>query len=84
MRIIFSITLLIIILSAPAWVYLPLIFLGIVLFPMYLEAIVLGVVIDMAYGGTQSIFFTKFAFGIGIALLVYLFAPIRSYLRFSN
>ena len=74
MRPSFSIVALILILSTPYWLYLPFIFVGIVVFPLYVEAIVLGAVVDTVYGG--------FSLGITSTLLVLIALPLRKHFRF--
>ncbi|MBX4199082.1 hypothetical protein KW800_02285 [Candidatus Parcubacteria bacterium] len=85
MRIAFTIVTLIFILIAPYWLYLPLIVVGVILFPLYLESVGLGLAVDVLYGGAghgDILFGMPFAF---LAAVLTLFAvPLREHLRFQS
>ncbi len=49
------------ILFLPYWVYLPLLFLGMVLSPFYWEALVFAFLIDILYGEGHSLFLSPMA-----------------------
>ena len=70
------------ILVFPYWVYVPLLFLGIFIFPFFWEAILLGFLIDILFGnGVEGItsFVSPFAFTALISLVILL--PVRKRLR---
>lgn len=66
----------------PYFVYLPAILFGIIFFPLYLEAIILGLFIDVIYGRPDAVLL-GFPFGILSAILVLFAVPLREYLRFN-
>lgn len=82
MRIFFLIISLVLFFSAPYWAYIPFMLVGIILFPLYLEAVVFGLLIDTAYGGHVN-FLLGLPFGIAAAVLVLLAVPLRESLRFN-
>jgi hypothetical protein len=67
---------------APYWVYLPAILLCIIYFPLYIEAIFLGLLIDVVYG-RPDVGLLGFPFGIIAATLIFLAVPLREHLRFN-
>ena len=70
------------IVAAPYWVYLPAIILGIIFFPLYIEAIFFGLLVDVVYGRPDA-GLLGFPFGIIAAVLVFLAVPLREHLRFN-
>lgn len=82
MRLAFSIIAIAFIFVTPYYIYLPFIFVGIILFPLYVEAIALSLLVDILYGKTGSSFLI-FPFGVISALLVLFAAPLRENLRFN-
>lgn len=85
MRITFSIIAFILFLTLPYWVYAPFILIGVVIFPLYVEAIIFGLLIDTIYGGAgygQILF--GLPFSIGASLSVFLAVPLRESLRFNT
>ncbi|MBX4195450.1 hypothetical protein KW796_00635 [Candidatus Parcubacteria bacterium] len=84
MRVGFTIIALILTLALPYWVYLPFIFAGVIVFPLYIEAVFLALLIDTLYGGGEyGKMLFGFPFGIVAALLVIFAAPLREHLRFN-
>lgn len=83
MRIGFTLFALVTIFFLPYWIYLPVLALGIILFPLYLEVIVLSLLVDTIYGSPGAPLF-GYPFGIISALLVLFAAPLREHLRFNN
>lgn len=83
MRILYSILMTLLIVFTPYWFYLPVMFLGIVIFPMFVEAIVFGVIVDFAYGTPMQGSFLGFTYGVTSALLVLLAVPLRRHLRLN-
>lgn len=66
----------------PYWVYVPLIFLAAIVFPLFWEGIILGFLIDALYGRIGlnfSAIFYSYSFWIMILLLLLL--PLRRVLR---
>ncbi len=84
MRALFTLVVFLALIATPYWVYLPLVLIGVVLFPFYLEAILFGLIVDIVYGGgTNGGALLGFPFGIVAAVLVLFSAPLREYLRFN-
>ncbi len=83
MRILVLIISLSLILIGPYWLYLPAIIIGIIFFPLYLEAIPLALLVDVLYGQVGSGLAWGFPFGMIAALAVFLASPLREYLRFN-
>ncbi len=82
MRTVTTIILGLAIVFAPAWLYLPLLFISIFIHPYYLEGIVAGLVIDTLYGfrGGAPIF--GYVYGSLATVAVIVVTPLRKYLRF--
>jgi hypothetical protein len=76
MRTFFTLGTLLFILIAPFWIYLPLILVGIILFPLYIEALALALLVDMLMG---QVLFTLVS-----ALLVIFAVPLREHVRFNS
>jgi hypothetical protein len=69
---------------APWWLYLPLVFAGVVIFPFYLEAMALALLADMLYGGAgHGAYLLSIPFTALSALSVAFALPLRQYLRFN-
>ncbi len=83
MRIFYSILILLLIIGTPFWFYLPVIFVGIVMFPFFVEAIIFGLLIDFVYGLPSGGMFLGSTYGVAGAILVYLAIPLREHLRFN-
>lgn len=75
MRITYTLGTLFFIFISPYWLYVPLIAIGIVIFPFYLEAIGLALAADIFYG---HLFFTPIA-----AIIIVFAIPLREHLRFN-
>jgi hypothetical protein len=70
------------ILVMPYWIYVPVLFIGIFIFPFFWEAIILGFLIDIAHGsGIEGLpsFVSPFAFSALVSLIILL--PVRKRLR---
>ena len=69
------------VLFLPYWVYLPLIFISMVLFPLFAEAVIFGLLIDVLYGyGVTGVLIAPFGLGTLVVLLIII--PIRERFRF--
>jgi hypothetical protein len=82
-RILYDIFIFFLILHAPFWLYLPALVIGIIIFPLYWEAVPFAAFIDFFYGPHThmgSVF--AYPFGLSAAVLVAIFAPIKERLRF--
>jgi hypothetical protein len=81
-RIVSTIIVLIAISAFPYWIYIPLLFLAIILFPFYWEGIIMAFLIDVLYGGYShaGISFV-YPFAIFASVLVLLALPIRDRIR---
>lgn len=65
----------------PYWVYLPAMFLGMIIFPFYWEAILLAFLIEVLYGpGTVRIFSPIV---LSALVLTALLLPVREKMRFN-
>ncbi|MHB1330813.1 MAG: hypothetical protein ACYCY6_02490 [Minisyncoccota bacterium] len=82
MRIWYSTILLILTITTPSWVYLPMIFIGIMVFSFYIESVFLGLLVDILYGGAIDSVLLGFPFGSIGALLTLIAIPLRRHLRF--
>lgn len=82
MRIAFSLILVLSIITLPAWVYIPLGVVGVVLFPLYIEAIIFGALVDTLYGVSGG-FVSGFLFAWLSGGLVFFAQPLREQLRFN-
>lgn len=84
-RRIFSVCLFVAFLALPYWVYIPLVIIGIIWFPFYIEAVVAGFLIDVLYGGMHELFFGfPFIFALFAAVLVGVALPLRDQIRLSD
>lgn len=75
-RIFGSISVLVAILVLPFWIYIPILFVAILVFPFFWEGILFALLIDVIYGGG-----VKTALSALILLIILL--PIRENLRFN-
>lgn len=77
-----SLVILLSILLLPYWIYVPVLFIGIIFFPFFWEGILLALLIDFIHGN-ETLSLTSFVFSFGfyalIALIILL--PIRERLR---
>jgi len=80
-RIIGALILLLAILFLPYWVYIPLLFIATVLFPLYWEAVLFGFLIDVLYGQGHSWLLSPTALAALVILIVLL--PLRERLRWQ-
>jgi hypothetical protein len=72
----------VLILAFPAWVYIPIVTLGIGIFDFYWEGIILAFFIDVLYGTRVHMGISLFfPFALGAAALVLLLLPIKQRLR---
>ena len=71
-----SIVVLFSILVLPYWVYLPILLIGIIIFPFFWEGILLALLVDTVYGsGVET--------ALVALILLIIFLPIRERLRFQ-
>ena len=77
--------LLVLILTTPYFIYLPILFFVIIFIPLYWEGILLGFLIDALYG-TYPHLGVSFYFPVGIVatLLVIILLPLRERIRLYN
>lgn len=81
-RVLTTISISVLIMAAPYWLYLPAIAVGIVLFPYYLEGVVLALVVDALYGDFGAkVFILDFPLAIAAAVLVSIAPLIHERLR---
>lgn len=82
-RIFASAFVLVSILFLPYWIYLPLVFIVVIVFPIYWEGILLALLIDVlhkgAFNGIGDIFYS---FGFYTLLAIIVFIPLRERLRY--
>ena len=72
-------------LYAPYWLYLPVIFLGIMIFPIFWEGILFSLLVDYFYGPhTHSGSLFAFPFGITASLLILALIPLKERMRSST
>ena len=81
MRITAVCLLVLLIIFAPFWLYLPALFLSIVYFDYFVEGIVLALVIDVVYGPAGHSILFGFPFAIISAVLVLISIIVRERLR---
>ena len=81
MRPIVNIIILVLLFSAPYYIYVPVIIFGILAFPVYWEALVYGLLIDTLYGAGTVRFALPFLFTLTV--LVVLGMPLRNYVRLN-
>ncbi len=82
-RILYDAFLFFMVLNAPYWLYLPCIFLGIIIFPLFWESIIFSLFVDFFYGqhtNSGSIF--SFPFGLIASLFVLIVMPVKDRFRF--
>jgi len=77
-----SIIILISILVLPYWIYIPVLFIGIILFPFFWESILFAFLIDVLYGQGIKIFSPSISL-LTLSILIALIAlmPLRERLR---
>ncbi len=78
-RLFVSLLIFLAVLFLPYWLYLPLLFLGMVFIPFYWEAILFAFLIDVLYGPGTTLFFSRTALYTAILLIVII--PVRERLR---
>lgn len=81
-RISLSLITLVLILTTPYWIYLPVLFLAIVLLPFFWEGILYAFIIDILYGAGEGFYATPFALIVFLIMLVLPF--IRTRLRYYD
>lgn len=81
-RVLGSVVIFVSILFLPYWVYIPVLFLGAIVFPFFWEGILLVFLIDAVHGGEMRIF-SSFVSPLALSLLfmLILLVPIRENLR---
>lgn len=81
-RILWSVIMLISILVLPYWIYIPVLFIGLIFFPFFLEGMLATFLVDVIYGGGMDVF-SLLVSPLTLSALVVLIAmlPIRESLR---
>lgn len=83
-RVISDIAVLFLVIYTPYWVYLPFIFACIIVFPLFWEAVLFGLIIDYFYGPhTASGTLFAYPFAVASALITLAFVFIRERLRIN-
>jgi hypothetical protein len=82
-RIFFDIVVFLSVILLPWWIWLPGILAGIVLFPQYIEGVILATLADVLYGAGVHPLVYSFPFGMISAILVIISVPIRERFRTS-
>jgi hypothetical protein len=84
MRIITTIFILFALFLLPYWIYLPILFLSLLVFPFFWEGIILAFVVDTLYGfGGGTDWVGRFPMAL-IAAIIFLVVPLaRKYLRIN-
>lgn len=75
-RIFGSIVVLISILVLPSWIYIPALFIAIIIFPFFWEGLLFALLVDVLYGGGVKI-------ALSALVLLIILVPIRENLRFN-
>lgn len=84
-RTITLISIIVLILAFPFWLYIPCLVLATLYFPFFYESILLGFLIDVLYGiHIRSGVSFMFPFAITFSLLVIVLLSTRKYLRVTN
>jgi hypothetical protein len=66
----------------PWWLYIPLIIIGTLIFPFFVEGILFSFIIDAAYHPLQeSVSFLDFPLALAISLLILFLLPLREHIR---
>ncbi len=81
-RLFINISLLLLILFAPYWIYLPLGVLALCLLPFFWEGILMGFLIDIIYGAPAP-FWLDFPYAIGACVVVLISIPLRKRIRIN-
>jgi len=83
-RALYTVLLIFLVLFTPYWIYLPAIFLGMILFPLYSEAILLSAFVDYYYGAhTYAGTPLAFPFAIAAALLLLALVELKERMRIT-
>jgi hypothetical protein len=82
-RLLLSLVLLALIFFAPYWIYLPVLFLGIVFLPFYWEAVIFAFLVDTVYGPWNLSGFPYFPIALAAAALLLALPYIKRRLRFN-
>jgi hypothetical protein len=83
-RAIISLIIIALMLIGPYWLYVPVLVLATLTFPLYWEGILLGFVIDTFYGlGNYESLFMRFPVALGVTILILLMPLARKYLRLN-
>lgn len=83
-RVLYGVLLFFLIIYAPYWLYLPAILFGIIIFPLYGEAIVFSLLIDYYYGPYMHLdTLFSFPFAITTALLLLALIHVKERIRFG-
>jgi hypothetical protein len=81
-RILYGVFLFFLIIYAPFWLYLPAVLFGIIIFPLYFEAIIFSLIVDYYYGPhMHSGTLFSFPFAITSALLILALIHVKERIR---
>lgn len=82
-RIFASVLILVLILIAPYWMYLPAIFICMLIIPFFWEAVPFGMLIDTLYSPWPLLHFPPFPIALSALALLLILPLVRSRLRFN-
>lgn len=81
-RIIYSLLIFICLLAFPWWLYVPVIIIGTLIFPFFVEGILFSFIIDAVYHPiTESISILNFPLALVVSLLIIFLLPLREHIR---
>ena len=83
-RVYTTILIFVLVLVAPYWLYLPLLFAAVLIFPLYFEGIFLGFIIDVLYSGHPHPSFSIFyPVALVTLLIVLVLIPLKKRMRIN-
>lgn len=81
-RIIYSFLIFLCLLAFPWWIYLPVIIIGTLIFPFFVEGILFSFIIDAAYHPIrENISILNFPIALMVSLLIIFLLPLREHIR---
>lgn len=81
-RVLWSVIILFSILFLPYWLYIPVLFVGIILFPFFVEGIVFAFLIDVIHGsGVETISLLVSPLALSALVVLIVIIPVRGSLR---